>query len=397
LRLILDLGEFYLSDFAQKKKPLPEKFPLTLVICESCRLLQLRYTTPPKKLYTQGYGYRSGINNTMRKELSQIVEKALKVAKLKKGDLVIDIGANDGTLLSFYPKGTERIAVEPIKKFAKEARQYAEIVIIDYFRQKSLKKALRNKKAKVITAISMFYDIDSPNSFLSDVKFALEEQGVFIIQQNYLVRMLRLNAFDNIVHEHLEYYSLYSLENLLEKNGMRVFNVEETSINGGSFRTYICLNEAKYKTSKRVIDMRTVEKKLKLDHNKPYDEFAKRVQKSRKKIRSYIEKEAKKGRETYVYGASTRGNTLLQYFGLNSKLIPKAVERNPEKWGKYISSVGIPIISEEQARIEMPENMLVLPWFFKDEFIKREGEYLRKGGKLIFPLPKFEIADRSNS
>lgn len=396
LRLILDLGPLYLSDFTKGKRPKIKKYPLTLVVCKKCSLVQLLHTTPPKELYTDRYGYRSGISNTMRQELSEIVKKGIKVTKLKKGDVVIDIGANDGTLLSFYPKGILRIAVEPVKKFAKDSRKFSDKVVSDFFTRKAVMKAIRkNQKAKVITAISMFYDLDDPNTFLKDVKSLLKDDGVFIIQQNYLVGMLKLNAFDNIVHEHLEYYSLKSLENLLIRNDLRVFDVEETSINGGSFRTYACLISSSFKETPRVKKMREKEERLKLNDSKTYDDFAKRVKDLKKKIRSYIEEESKAGRSTYIYGASTRGNTLIQYCQLNNRLIPKAVERNPEKWGKYIASMGTPIISEEKGRRELPDNMLVLPWFFQKEILTREKDYIKGGGRLIFPLPSFEVVKKS--
>jgi len=202
--------------------------------------------------------------------------------------------------------------------------------------------------------------------------------------------MLEQNAFDNIVHEHLGYYSLTSLQNLLDKNGFEVFDVELNNLNGGSFRTYICFKK-KRPISKSVKNLLMIEKKLNFNRKTVYKEFAKRVRDNKNALKKFINNEVKKGKKIYVYGASTRGNTLLQYFNLNKKIIPCAVERNSEKWGKKIASLGIPIISEEQARKDMPDYMLVLPWFFKEEFLKRESDYLKKGGHFIFPLPKLEI------
>lgn len=232
--------------------------------------------------------------------------------------------------------------------------------------------------------------MEDPNKFVSDVKKILKENGIFVIQQNYLVGMLKQNAFDNIVHEHLEYYSLLSLNNLLKRHGLEVFDVEMRDLNGGSFRTYISL-AGKRKISNEVRKMIVSENKLGLNKLKEYRDFANRIKKNKKDLAKFIKEETKKGKLVYLYGASTRGNTMLQYFGLDKNLIKKAVERNPEKWGKIISSVGIPIISEEQARKDKPDYMLVLPWFFKEEFLDRERKYLEKGGHFIFPLPKFEI------
>lgn len=387
---IVSLGKQYLSDFTKTNKK-PKSFPLTMIVCKRCFLVQLDYNTPQKYLYTPRYGYKSGINQTMHDELKGIAQEAFrKIKKTKDKIVVIDIGANDGTLLSYYPKNVHRISVEPIKKLAEISQKHANEVVNNFFSYEAYKKKTKNLQADVISAISCFYDMEDPNKFVADVKKIMKEDGVFVIQQNYLVSMLKINAFDNIVHEHLEYYSLLSLNNLLEKHGMEVFDVETRTLNGGSFRTYIAL-KGKRKISKSVLDMQRMEKRLKLNNKKIYLDFAKRIAKEKEKITEFIRKEVKKGKRVYLYGASTRGNTMLQYFGIDHKLIQFAVERNPEKFGKIISSVGIPIISEEQARKDKPEYMLVLPWFFKEEFLKREKDYLKSGGHFIFPLPKLEI------
>lgn len=390
LNKILSLGEQYLSDFVKGDRK-PSKFPLELIICNECSLVQLHHTVSQSMLYTKRYGYKSGMNNTMQKELKKIVDKSMeKALKGKEKIIAVDIGANDGTLLSNYPKSIFRVGIEPIKKFAKECRENADIVINDFFNIASYKKKVGNKKAKIITVISCFYDMEDPNEFLSGVAEILDRKGVLTIQQNYLVGMLEQNAFDNIVHEHLEYYSLYSLEKLLAKHSLEIFDVELSSINGGSFRTYICHTEER-KQLQSVYKLREKEKKLQLMNKKIYTTFAKNVKENKYKLRSFIKKIIKMKKSVYIYGASTRGNTLIQFYKLDKKLITAAVERNPEKWGKKIASMGIPIISEEQARKEKPDYMLILPWFFKDEFLQREKHYLHKGGHFIIPLPVLQI------
>lgn len=387
---ILSLGKLSLSDFTKINKK-PNAFPLRIVLCRNCYLVQLDYTVPQKYLYTERYGYKSGINQTMRDELKEIAQKALqKIGKNRKNFTVVDIGANDGTLLENYPKNIYRIAVEPITKFAKDSKKHANKVVNDFFTYDAYSKVIKNKKADIVTAISCFYDMEEPNKFIEDVKKIMKADGIFVIQQNYLVGMLKQCAFDNIVHEHLEYYSLLSLDNLLSKHGLEVFDLEQRELNGGSFRTYIAF-EGKRRKTKAVKDLEKYEKRLKLNNKKIYLNFARKIQHNKRRILEFIKKESKKGKLIFLYGASTRGNTLLQYFELNNQLIKKAVERNPEKWGKIISSVGIPIISEAQARKEKPDYMLVLPWFFKKEFLKREIKYLKSGGHFIFPLPKFEV------
>ncbi len=250
LQEILSLGNSYLSNFRTDKKK-PKKFPLDLVLCPTCKLVQLRHNAPQSLLYTENYGYRSGINQTMKTELQEITQEALRMLNKKTPHLfVVDIGANDGTLLSFYPKTVERIGVEPIKKLASLCKKQANVVINDFFNYKNFTKKLRDKKADIITIISCFYDMEEPNEFIADVKKILNEKGIIVIQQNYLVSMLRQNAFDNIVHEHLEYYSLLSLSYLLNHHNLEVFHVKESKLNGGSFRTYIArIGERKISSS----------------------------------------------------------------------------------------------------------------------------------------------------
>lgn len=390
LEQVISLGNLYLSNFVSGDTK-PESSPLSLVLCTKCFLLQLQHTVNPSILYTENYGYKSGINNTMRKELREIARESLKKVKNKRVNITcLDIGANDGTLLKNYPSNVFKIGVEPINKLAKECEKYADTVVNDYFNYKTYKKLFGDKKVSIVTAISCFYDIDNPNLFISDITKILDENGIFVIQQNYLKSMLELNAFDNIVHEHLEYYSMYSLNNLLAKHNLEIFDVKTNGINGGSFRTYIAFKN-KRKIQESVPRLLEYEKKVGLDKKKIYKEFTKKIKENKKKLTNFIKRQVKKRKIIYAYGASTRGNTLLQYYKLNNKLISAAVERNPEKWGQKIASVSIPIISEKQARKEKPDYMLVLPWFFREEFIQREKAYLKSGGHFIFPLPYFKV------
>jgi NDP-4-keto-2,6-dideoxyhexose 3-C-methyltransferase len=389
LSTAIDLGEMALSDFVSDNSA-PSRYPLTVIICDKCSLLQLKHTTPQSLLYTENYGYKSGINQTMKEELKGIADESLALISKKDKITVVDIGANDGTLLKYYPKNVKKVGVEPVKKFARECADVADIVINDFFNYDSFVKKAGKNKVDVVSAISCFYDMEEPNEFVKDVTKILSDDGVFVIQQNYIVKMLTQNAFDNIVHEHLEYYSLISLSNLLKRHNLEVFDLELRELNGGSFRTYIAF-KGKRMISNRVHEQLQLEDMIGLKKKQIYVDFSKRIKKARADIQSFLKTAAKKKKSVYLYGASTRGNTLLQYFKISSKQIPFAVERNPEKWGKKIASTGIPIISEEQARKDKPDYMLVLPWFFKTEFLKREKKYLDGGGHFIFPLSQFEI------
>jgi len=311
---------------------------------------------------------------------------------------VIDIGANDGTLLRFYKNSSLKlIGFEPATNLLEEANSGTFKIFNEYFNSKTFEESFGDKKAKIITSISIFYDLDNPHDFVEDITKILDENGIWILQMNYLVTMLENFAFDNIVHEHLEYYSLQSLEHLLDKHGLEVFDVEQNNINGGSIRAFIKFkNSNKFSVSKRVNDVIAYEKKIKLSDEKTYLDFAEKIKSLKQQTCKFIKDEINNGKKFYVYGASTRGNTLLQYYGLNLQFIQGASERNPAKWGKYIVGSMIPIISEEQARLEKPDYFLVLPWYFADEFVSRERKFLEGGGKFLIPLPQFKLIDSSN-
>jgi len=398
LELILYLGDQYVVNFVDSPNQKTIKVPLYLDLCNKknrgCGLLQLRHSVPGDLLY-RNFWYKSGINQTMTNALMDISSKAEKMVNLNVGDIVIDIGANDGTLLrSYKSKGLRLVGFEPAKNLVKDAKIGTTKIINDFFNFESFKTEFQNEKAKIITSIAMFYDLENPNKFVEDILRILHEDGIWIIQMNYLATMLENNAFDNIVHEHLEYYSLNSLKFLLDKHNLEVFDIELNEINGGSIRTYIKhRNCKKYSISTKVKEMLDSEIKNSLDEDKPYHDFARRIASLKDKTYQFIKKEVEEGKKVYVYGASTRGNTLLQYYGIDEKLIQAAADRNPIKWGKKIVGTKISIISEEQARKENPDYFLVLPWYFFDEFIKREKNYLKNGGKFIVPLPEFSIID----
>jgi hypothetical protein len=383
------LGEQYLSEFRDDDIK-PPKFPLELVICNDCKQVQLRDTVPQNLLYTDNYGYRSGINKTMRDHLQGLVMDIMKRMgdKLEKGDLVADLGSNDATLLKFYPNYLQRYGYDLVPKFAK----YYEGTDIAFVNGKfdNPIDAKMGYKYKVITAISMFYDIDNPVEFLQVMADSLDKRGIIVIQQNYLLSMLKVNGFDNILSEHIFYHSVNSMKNICEKCGLEIFDVQVNDLNGGSFRTYIC-HKGDYKVSKKVLKQLTTENEYGLDKMECYEDFAKRVKDAIWQVHQFLIARAKEGKWVYLYAASTRINTLLQACGIDCRLIQKAVERNTEKIGKKIASCGIPIISEEQMREEKPDYLLIGSFYFRDEFIKREKAYLKQGGKLIFPLPHLEI------
>ncbi len=334
----------------------------------------------------------------MRKELADIARRAVSKCALKPGDFVIDIGSNDSTLLRSYPvKDVKLVGFEPSYNLVADAQGQGLTIINNFFNSNDWRKRFGDAKAKIITAIAMFYDLDNPDAFVADIVKVLDPNGIFVIQMSYLSSMLSQNAYDNTCHEHLCYYSLSSLETILKRHGLEVFDVVLNDTNGGSFRVYIHHQGDSRKIARRVQELRDSEKKLNLHRKKIYDDFTARVFALREKLYSFVASKVRKGKKVYVYGASTKGNTLLQFCKLDSRLVKAAADRNPSKWGKKTVSTLIPIISEEQARQEKPDYFLVLPWHFLKEFVQREKKYLNSGGKFIVPLPRFRVIGKKEA
>jgi NDP-4-keto-2,6-dideoxyhexose 3-C-methyltransferase len=391
LQSVLDLGNLYVSNFADAPDSTSwPRVPLDLVLCEECGLVQLRHTTPAEWLYTH-YWYKSGISATMCAALADIARKAAHFAGLQAGDSVLDIGCNDGTLLRSYAcDDVRRVGFEPAKNLACEAAAGTDRIVPDFFSA----RPVAGEQFRVVTSIAMFYDLEDPGSFVADVASVLMEEGVWVIEMHYLPVVLEHNAFDSICHEHLEYYSLSSLEPLLARHGLLVADVETNEVNGGSFRVYVVHRDSPAGSvparRERVDAMRAREQTAELRSAAVYQELGARVRQIGTQLLDWIRDERQHGRETSVYGASTKGNTLLQVFGLDHTLIRSAAERNPEKWGKYCVGTWIPIISEAEARAHA-DNFLVLPWHFMDEIQIRERDFLARGGKLVAPLPNLRV------
>mgnify|MGYP000002788485 CR=1 FL=1 len=403
LNPILSLGEHYVSDFLDPSQPDGIQAPLELGLCECCHLLQLKHTVSANKLY-QNYWYKSGTNQTMRDALADIANTGEQLIHLQNGDTVLDIGCNDGTLLDAYrTEDLFKIGIDPAENMAPFARSVADKVITDFFSADLFRKDpdLVGRLPRVVTSIAMFYDLEDPRKFVADIKETMHPDGVWIVQMSYLPMMLKTNELGNICHEHLEYYSLHSLEYLLRLYDFEVVDVELNDVNGGSFRTYIrsksankdAFGDPTYRklAMERVQTLWEQEVQMGLHLRQAYEEFAFWVQRVKNDVAKFIADQVNRGKKVYVYGASTKGNTVLQYFGLDHTLITAAAERNPEKWGKVTVGTRIPIISEEEARAANPDYFLVLPWHFIEEFKTREKKYLLSGGRFILPAPYFTL------
>ena len=400
LRPVIDLGSQYIASiFAGDgvMDELQQRYPLDVVRCADpggCGLVQLRHSVSPRVLYSH-YGYLSGINEAMRANLRDIVSKVEQRSTLKPGDIVVDIGCNDGTLLMFYETGgIDRLGFDPAENVVFSAREKGLDVVCDFFSPHAFRGSRPGKKAKVVTSIAMFYDLEDPRAFVRDVASILADDGIWVIELSYLPFMLAKNSYDTICHEHLEYYSLHQITWMLQREGLAVHGIEFNDINGGSFRLFMRKEEAGTVPPEVQEMIRGVEEReeaLGLATDTPYDRFREKVMTVSINLRELVREISSNGRKVYIYGASTKGNTILQYCGIDRNLLPKAADRNPDKWGRRTLGTDIPIISEELARKDSPDFFLVLPWHFIDVFVRREHAFLENGGKFILPLPEVQV------
>lgn len=400
---ILHLGNQYLTGvFLKSRDQQVSSGPLELVKCvedgtdKTCGLLQLKHSFNPDETYGENYSYRSGVNQTMTLHLQSIVQNILTFIELPPGALVVDIGSNDATLLKAYPHDdTLLVGIDPSgSKFRKYYPEYIKL-IVDYFSAATFQAVYGDKKAGIVTSIAMFYDLESPLKFMRDVKEILAEDGVWVFEQSYMPTMLEQNAYDTICHEHLEYYGLRQIKWMTDRIGFKILAVELNDINGGSFCVTVAKQNSTYEPSFRPIQALLQHEKSKgLNTLKPYNDFKDRVFRHREELIKFV-KEVKKANQTILgYGASTKGNVVLQFCGFDETDIPAIADRNPEKHGCFTPGTMIPIISEEEARRRKPDYLLPLPWHFKDEFIQREKQYLEDGGKFLFHLPNIEVISK---
>lgn len=367
--------------------------PLEIVWCPSSGLLQLKHSYEPSEMYGENYGYRSGLNQSMVDHLTNKIRYLERLVSLNDNDVVVDIGSNDCTTLNAYKnKNISRIGIDPTGK--KFLHYYPENVrlVPDFFSANAY-HSIEKKSARIITSIAMFYDLESPIQFAKEIESILDVNGIWHFEQSYMPSMLRLNSYDTICHEHLEYYSLNSVQKIMEKSGLKIIDVVMNSINGGSFAvTATKITNKSIKVNHAVIDwLLEQEIKMGLNTEKPYIEFKERVFRHRDDLNRLIDNLNRDGKKILGYGASTKGNVMLQFCGLTAKDIPAIAEVNPEKYGRITPGSHIPIISESEAKSMKPDYFLVLPWHFKEGILRRESEYLASGGRFIFPFPEIEI------
>ena len=362
------------------------KIPLTLMLCKNCGLVQLKETVRSDLLY-QNYFYRTSINDTMKRDLQDVVNHAVNNAKPISDDIVVDIGANDCTMIGMFPKNLNRIAVEPAKNIDWSNVDKSITIVNEYFSKDIVLKASGGKKAKIVTATAMFYDFDDPNTATKDIKAILDDDGVCVIQVSYLLDTIKDMNFYDVVHEHLEYYSLKTINYLMENNGLTVIDASTNFVNGGSLRVLVTHKENSNLKSKRYEEILAEEEKWNLEELDTYTKYENKIQIIIKKTKNFILKELSSGGTVIGLGASTKGNVLLQICGIDKRLLPYISDRNKEKVGLRTLGTDIEIISEDKAHELNPSCVIVIPWNFKEEILEREKDYIRNGGKMLFLMP----------
>jgi cyclopropane fatty-acyl-phospholipid synthase-like methyltransferase len=403
---VLNLGTQYLTGvFPSGPDQQLTCGPLELIRCNigdprrHCGLVQLRQTYQLSEMYGQNYGYRSGLNRAMVSHLHEIVEHVRQLVPTASGDLVLDIGSNDGTLLSHYPAGGPTLCgIDPTA--AKFRRYYREDirVIPDFFSAELVRRRFGDQRARIITSIAMFYDLQRPLEFVRQIRDLLADDGVWLLEQSYLPAMLRANAYDTICHEHLEYYSLRQIEWLMNQSDMKVVDVTENDANGGSFAVTVARAESRFTPNvERIAAMTAAEEEVGFDTSRPFEAFRQRTFAHRDKLVALLSDVRRSGQTVLGYGASTKGNVILQFCGITAELLPAIAEVNPDKFGRVTPGSLIPILSEAEAHARKPDYLLAFPWHFRETLVQRESEFLRQGGKMIFPLPEIEVVEATQA
>lgn len=400
LRKIVDLGVQSLTGVFPKPGEIVGKGPLRLVKCvaeegesiQVCGLVQLQHSWSGEEMYGNNYGYRSGLNASMVKHLRSITDEIKSRIKIKENDLIIDIGSNDSTLLQTYniPNG-DYVGMDPTGvKFSKYYPDYIELVP-DFFSAQNVKRIRGEKKAKVVTSIAMFYDLEAPIDFAKDVCAVLADDGIWVMEQSYLPAMLEANSYDTICQEHLEFYCLKQIEWIVNAAGLHVIDVSLNEANGGSFRVTVAKGEC-FIENESVKLLRTYEEMHNFDGITAFETFKKNMESTRQQLKDFLKQMKYEGKKVYGYGASTKGNVLLQYCNITSDDVIAIAEVNEDKFGHVTPGTNIPIMSEQEVRKAKPDYLLVLPWHFRNNILAKEEMYRKESGcRFVFPLPQFEI------
>jgi hypothetical protein len=396
----LDLGHQALTGiFPKSRSEQVPKGPLQLCKCTDCDLVQLLHNYDLAQLYGDTYGYRSGLNQSMVRHLQGKVERIGQLAQLRPGDLIVDIGSNDSTLLQAYRQpGLELVGIDPSgPKFAHHYPSHITL-IPEFFSAQALARRYPGRRARVVTSIAMFYDLEQPMNFVRDVAEVLADDGVWVFEQSYLPAMLDTTSYDTVCHEHLEYYALRQIKHMADAAGLKIVDLEFNEVNGGSFSITAAGRNSRYGEATAAIQAALDnERRRNLSSLETYRTFATRAQQHRAALLALLRTLKEQRKVVCGYGASTKGNVMIQYCGIDSTLLPHIAEVNEDKFGAFTPGSMIPIISEAEARAMKPDYFIVLPWHFRDGILRRERDFLAAGGRFIFPLPSIEIVSGSGS
>lgn len=393
LEQVVDLGvQFLTGVFPKVGDPDPTAGPLALGLCPACGLVQLMHTYDASEMYGENYGYRSGLNPSMVRHLQRKARFLQGLASLSSGDTVLDIGANDSTLLQgFSTPGLVRVGMDPT--IVKWREHYPDDItgIADFFSAARFRES-GNDQARVITSIAMFYDLDDPVAFARQVRECLSHDGIWHFEQSYMPSMLRANSYDTICHEHVEYYSLQVVRRILRDADLEILDVRFNRVNGGSFAVTAQPQDGPRRANVELVEwFLRQERRLEVTEKAAFDTFDRSVRQHRDDLTDLIRTLNATGASIVGYGASTKGNVLLQYCGITIDDLPVIADVNPNKYGCVTPGTHIPIAPEDEVRHERPDYMLVLPWHFRETILEREADFLEAGGKLIFPLPEIEV------
>lgn len=390
LETVLDLGEQALSGVFPSS-PLEQitRAPLRLVRCPHCGLVQLSVSVSLSEMYGENYGYRSGLNPSMMKHLGSKVLRIESLVPLNEGDVVIDIGSNDATTLKFYKnQDLFLIGVDPTGFKFKDYYPNHIKLLTEFFPSTNLSNLLDNRKAKVITSFSMFYDLEDPVSFAKSIADTLDNDGIWVFEQSYAPAMIEANSYDTVCHEHLEYYNLKQLKLICDKAGLKIVDIEFNDVNGGS----ISIAASKQSSSREEYGDLT---KLLRDEDEGgynskeiYNAFQANIDVEKNKFLDFLLQAKSDGKSVHALGASTKGNTILQYLNIDSSLISSIGEVNTDKYGCFTPGTSIPIISESELLNKKPDYVVVLPWHFAD-FFNSSAKF--SDINLVYPLPLFHV------
>lgn len=394
---ILNLGTQALTGIFPNKGTNVESGPLELEKCSECHLVQMAHSYDLSLLYGDNYGYRSGLNQSMVDHLKSKVQRICNLVSIEKNDLIVDIGSNDGTTLGHYEdRSCQFVGIDPsglkFKKYYKADIQ----LIPNFFTDQLIKERFGDKKAKVITSFAMFYDLEKPIQFAKEIANSLHHDGVWVFEQSYLPLMIDTMAYDTVCHEHLEYYGLYQIQYILKAAKLKMVDVELNDINGGSFSVTAAHEDSSFKTNSYVQELLDKEKSQGYQGLDLFEKYDKNVKTHRSNLINLVKELRAANKTIHAYGASTKGNVILQYCNFTSNEIQAVAEVNEDKFGKETPGTKIPIVSETDSKRMSPDYYLVLPWHFKKNILKREAAYIDRGGKFIFPMPEIHVVTKEN-